>query len=319
MIDISVISAVLNIIWYFFTMLFFLYKFTSFFSYILNFGRFCWKLLTSVRYISNFLIYRQNYTPIETEYENAYISENPSYFSKFKNNIKKIYHKAYYKIFKKHHPNSIHHNLFSTPLQTYETSDSSIYHTQNSQESLENKLFHQHLDHLNNSEQIDQSVTDLQNFRTPSIITRHTYSSPYSNNINRSYMQNSHTNHLAQLNHSYVNHSLHFSPYSGNTNNGNTKTKTYNVEDSNVLFQSQFIQNKFNNPENSSTVINMNLEPSLNKISEQISEQLSNTLPFALTNNSTQDNNSDSIYNDPLNNYENEDENNPLLTIKDYI
>lgn len=300
MIDISVISAVLNIIWYFFTMLFFLYKFTSFFSYILNFGRFCWKLLTSVRYISNFLIYRQNYTPIERE---IYISENPSYFSKIKNNIKKTYHKAYYKIFKKHHHNSVNNNLFSTPLQTYETSDSSIYNTQNSQESLENKLFHQHLDYLNNSEQIDNSIT-------PSIITRHTYSSPYSNNINRSYMQNSHTNHLAQLNHSYVNHSLHFPPYSGNTN-----IKTYNVEDSNVLFQSQFIQNKFNNSYNSSTVVNMNLEPSLNKLSEQISD----TLPFALTNNSIQDNNSDSIYNDPLNNYENEDENNPLLTIKDYI
>lgn len=302
MVDISVVSAILNIIWYFFTMLFFLYKFTSFFSYILNFGRFCWKLLTSIRYISNFIVYRQNYTPIETDiYNSENENTNPSYFSRFKNNIKKMYHKVYYKIFKKYHPNSLHNNLFSTPLQTYETSDSSIYHTQDSQESLENKLFNQHIDNLNNSE----SITDLQN---KNIITRHTYLSPYSNNINRSYMQNSNINHLAQLNHSYMNHSLHFAPHNYNDN---IKTKTYNVEDSNVLFQSHFIQNKFNNPHDSSTVINMGKQ----------SEQLSNTLPFALNNFNSEENNSDSIYKDPLNNYENDNDNEdqPLLSIKDYI
>lgn len=53
MIDIYFIQSILNIIWYIFSILFVLYKFTSFFSYIWNFIKFLGKFTKGVIYVSD--------------------------------------------------------------------------------------------------------------------------------------------------------------------------------------------------------------------------------------------------------------------------
>lgn len=53
MIDIFFVNTVINIIWYIFSILFVLYKFTSFFSYIYNFGKFLGTLTQGAFYIKD--------------------------------------------------------------------------------------------------------------------------------------------------------------------------------------------------------------------------------------------------------------------------
>ena len=56
MIDIYLINTVINIIWYIFSILFVLYKFTSFFKYIYNFGKFLGKLTQNIFYVKDLVV-----------------------------------------------------------------------------------------------------------------------------------------------------------------------------------------------------------------------------------------------------------------------
>ena len=51
MIDLYLFNTIVNTIWYIFTILFVLYRFTSFFSYIYNFVRFCGKLFNGIYFV----------------------------------------------------------------------------------------------------------------------------------------------------------------------------------------------------------------------------------------------------------------------------
>ena len=66
MMDIYLFSAITNIVWYCFTVLFLLYKFTSFFSYIYNFIVFSGRLFNGVKWLGdkvyNFIMYRRGYS-----------------------------------------------------------------------------------------------------------------------------------------------------------------------------------------------------------------------------------------------------------------
>lgn len=86
MIDIIIVQNIFNIIWYIFTMLFLLYKFTSFFTYIYNFGKFLGKLTQGILYIKNrtslFLKNRRNeYVNVETNQT----THNKSILTRIKN------------------------------------------------------------------------------------------------------------------------------------------------------------------------------------------------------------------------------------------
>jgi hypothetical protein len=49
--DLYLFNTIINTIWYLFTILFVLYRFTSFFSYIYNFSKFCYKLWNGIVYL----------------------------------------------------------------------------------------------------------------------------------------------------------------------------------------------------------------------------------------------------------------------------
>jgi len=91
MIDLLLLNTVLNIVWYAFTSLFLLYKFTSFFSYMYNFAKFSGKVLSGGAYICSRLYMRIRY-PSTTEpllnesSRNSIFSKVKSFFG-FKNNI----------------------------------------------------------------------------------------------------------------------------------------------------------------------------------------------------------------------------------------
>ena len=340
--DITVLSAIINIAWYIGTSLFLLFKFTSLFSYAINFSKFCWRLLTSVKYLSNLIFYKKKYTLVQTneddiEHQEISLNENKSFFSKIKSGIKKIYYKTYHYIFNKHHPNSIKSQYPSTPLTTYETTDSSMY-INNSHNSVENQLFYQQLDNLNNSEYATQ-VTNNVNYNH-----RNYQNSYYNNTLGRSYLNKSyinqslyhpdfnntnrnynHSNNYSNNNYNYsnnnmdnidnmdnnksfINQKLYYHDYNMdnmdnmdnidntdniddmdsdikiniNLENENAPKNIFNIQDSNELFKSHFINDNLNN------------------------NKFTNSMPFAvytqpfINENENLSNSTPSIYKDPL-------------------
>lgn len=84
MIDIYFVNSVINIIWYIFSILFVLYKFTSFFSYIYNFGKFLGQLTQGVFYVKDRVV------EFTEHRRNQYITRpnvpsEQSFFSRMKN------------------------------------------------------------------------------------------------------------------------------------------------------------------------------------------------------------------------------------------
>lgn len=69
MFDLYLFNTIINTIWYIFTILFVLYRFTSFFSYIYNFSRFCGKIFTGIKYVYNYINSKNihNYHNIDIE------------------------------------------------------------------------------------------------------------------------------------------------------------------------------------------------------------------------------------------------------------
>jgi hypothetical protein len=84
MIDIYFVNTIFNIIWYVFSILFVLYKFTSFFSYIYNFGKFLGQLTQGVFYVKDRVVQFTEHR------RNQYITRpstpsQQSFFSRIKN------------------------------------------------------------------------------------------------------------------------------------------------------------------------------------------------------------------------------------------
>lgn len=69
--DLYLFNTIINTIWYLFTILFVLYRFTSFFSYIYNFSKFCYKLWNGIVYIVDqlkiYLRKRKGYIYLEND------------------------------------------------------------------------------------------------------------------------------------------------------------------------------------------------------------------------------------------------------------
>ena len=92
MIDIYFVNSVINIIWYIFSILFVLYKFTSFFTYIYNFGKFLGKLTQNIFYVKDrvveFTEQRRNQyitRPLQPSQVSQVKSQN--LFTRMKNNV----------------------------------------------------------------------------------------------------------------------------------------------------------------------------------------------------------------------------------------
>jgi len=96
MIDLYLFNTIINTIWYIFTVLFVLYRFTSFFNYIYNFIKFCSKLFSGVTYLINkvntYINYPNNYT--YSELESQINTPKPTFFQKCKTYIKSFFYKT---------------------------------------------------------------------------------------------------------------------------------------------------------------------------------------------------------------------------------
>jgi len=98
MFDLYLFNTIINALWYLFTVLFVLYRYTKFFTYIYNFVRFCGKLVTGASYVYSFI----NPPPPQVDLEAQYLQENKkkTLYSKCKGYIVKNYNYYYRKFFK---------------------------------------------------------------------------------------------------------------------------------------------------------------------------------------------------------------------------
>jgi hypothetical protein len=100
MFDLYLFNTIINALWYLFTVLFVLYKYTKFFTYIYNFVRFCGKLVTGASYVYSFI----NPPPPQVDLEAQYLQENrnkkKTLYSKCKGYLIKNYNYYYRKFFK---------------------------------------------------------------------------------------------------------------------------------------------------------------------------------------------------------------------------
>lgn len=117
MIDLYLFNTVMNTIWYVFTILFVLYRFTSFFSYIYNFLRFCANLWSWITWgwneIVAFIRRKQGYVRLDPENpqdtEHLLPGRNQSnsqstWWSRFRQVSVNMYQRAYTWIFGRPHP-----------------------------------------------------------------------------------------------------------------------------------------------------------------------------------------------------------------------
>lgn len=166
MIDLYLFNTIINTIWYIFTILFLLYRFTSFFSYIYNFVRFCGKLFNGIYYVYDqiriYLRKRRGYIYLESddiEAQNKDIllpqqhTKHKTLFEKCKDYFNKQYDYYYFKFFgKRRNLNNITRQDRTTHINLTETTYSSNSINNYSKQS-ERDLFDKQLSELcaNNS------------------------------------------------------------------------------------------------------------------------------------------------------------------------
>ena len=98
MFDLYLFNTVINTLWYLFTILFVLYKYTAFFGYIYNFVKFCGKLFSGVSYVYKYITGNNNLNRVDIESQNNQ-NNNKTFYQKCKNYITKNYNYYYRKIF----------------------------------------------------------------------------------------------------------------------------------------------------------------------------------------------------------------------------
>lgn len=164
MFDLYLFNTIVNVLWYLFTVLFVLYRYTTFFSYIYNFIRFCGKLFTGVSYIYKYI----NPVP-QVDLEAQYLQENrnkrETIYNRCKGYIVKNYNYYYRKFFKQQGTINEYSELNAFPLtETNYGSDvnfSTQLHTSNEiskkrenniLKKRENDMFNKKMQELEHSE-----------------------------------------------------------------------------------------------------------------------------------------------------------------------
>jgi len=275
--DIYFLQSILNIIWYVFSILFVLYKFTSFFSYIWNFIKFLGKFTKGIAYaVEQFKIFitkRNNQRSELPRYDNEngtddisnYFtnrgidirddpglrrnSKHQSFFTKTKTKLNNL-------IFGKPNHNYIpltdtrlsyiNSNLIETEINNTKKDDTDLT-LQIKKNDLEKSMFAKHIDSAMQSNYSDAS--DMDGFKNVKINFQSSsfYPPPHTKNNNDSYMQSS-----------LLNSELTENPFAEELSNNNLDNRVDNQVDnnldnkddhkqnenidSNVLFESTFIK-----------------------------------------------------------------------------
>jgi len=235
--DLLVINQMLNAVWYIFTIVFILYKFTTFFSHAYNFIKFCGKLISGGKYLCGlcFNYFQQKQSHQNHEYtqqviddaDNENINETSSLLGEKENSIfdtvqnyaTNVYHNAYYKVFGKLHPRS-KANYVELPLYNSQTPD------------------------INPIQNINKNVIN-------SFSKNHDYSSLTNSNVNYNYSNNSQSNSSFNSNYFRNSNMLYTIPLNESYENyqkikNTPKTKPFGINDSDILFNSSFINTNLN-------------------------------------------------------------------------
>lgn len=265
MIDLYLFNTIANTIWYIFTILFVLYKFTSFFSYTYNFIKFCGKLFTWIKYLYDQIVLyikkRQGYTLLQTDdLEYQPITPNQSIYQKIKQYFHSNFNHYYKRFFKRtHNSTSAQHTdiplteTISTSVQT-NIKNESYYNKSSEQEYFDKKM-----DDLCNNSSImfDSKLNDDHNnhnmFHSVNLNDTHLYYDiNYSIKSDINFKPNL-TSNLIKNNLNYSNSDVESSVpllYVDNSNQNSSKPLPYNMENSNMLFNSEFISNAISGTNN---------------------------------------------------------------------
>ena len=158
MIDLYLLSIIINSIWYLFTILFVLYRFTSFFSYIYNFARFCGKIFVGIKYVGEQVLYRFTNNPLYTDIEaqTSFIEQQQpeTIYQMCKNKLQSYY----YSIFGKPNVNSPYYRTRSRSVFTETTYHNPFTSSEFTSKQMENEMFNNHFNELCANE----SVLDTQ-------------------------------------------------------------------------------------------------------------------------------------------------------------
>lgn len=134
--DLYLLNTIVNIIWYIFTSIFLLYRFTTFFSYLLNITRFCGTLWHGMTYITGFCIRDSNdYVPIANAPQKTYFQRTKDYVSTW---------------FK---PKQ---NVHTSPIPLYQTQTSTLFTPTSHLLHEESLLFDKHMQDLSNESDEDR-------------------------------------------------------------------------------------------------------------------------------------------------------------------
>lgn len=167
MIDLYLFNTIVNTIWYIFTILFVLYRFTSFFSYIYNFVRFCGKLFNGIYFVYDqiriYIRKRRGYVYLSSddiEAQNHDIllpdqnSKHKTLLQKCKDYFTQKYDYYYFKIFGRRRNFVSVRQDNNNPIHLTETSYSSNNFNNYSRQS-ERELFDKQLSELCADKSID--------------------------------------------------------------------------------------------------------------------------------------------------------------------
>jgi hypothetical protein len=250
--DIYFFSTLLNIIWYIFTIIFVLYKFTSFFSYAYNFFRFCGKLFNGVVWLKNqvsdYIQRKRGYIRLSNDHEILLPQQNKQHQSIFQ----KLYNNTYNFIFGKQSSPNQPIQLDESIRESYIDKNQRFFNTSNNNPLLNNNR-------KSSTPSINISIESNQDYNS------------FNNNSNKSNCNKSNinTNNNNDINNYFESVLLSSYPIGNFTNQHNQfnhesdfelqeiksdfkEPKPYNVDSSSMLMHSDFIH----------TIQNKNIKPS---------------------------------------------------------
>lgn len=236
-------NTIMNTVWYIFTILFILYRFTTFFSHAYNFLRFCGKLISGGKYVCglciNYFKQKEIIQPEtevidETNIDNDQIDvfedkQNNSFLGKIKSASVNIYYGIYHRIFGKHHPQS-QENYVELPMYK-----SSHIHESNDLQNINKNII--------NSYSKNQNYSSLIQSNYPKSSSNYeSYNYPYHNNHNHN-----HNHNITSSLYNKHSHLLYNIPMDESINSEIIMPKPFGLDDSTLLLESSFINTKINN------------------------------------------------------------------------
>lgn len=245
MFDLYLFNTIINTVWYIFTILFVLYKFTSFFSYIYNFVRFCGKLFNGGYYVYDqiriYIRKRRGYTNLSSDDIEAQSTEyllpnqniqHKTLFQTCKDYVTKQYDYYYFRLFGKKRSSSQQTQRKSNDINIQLTETSFTNSESYSKEKLyERNLFDKQLSELcanNSSIEFNDYIEQHQQLKR----------SMEASDDNMFKSVELHNNNTGSSFTSYL---------FGSKDSNVSKDKPYNVSNSNLLFDSEFITQQSQN------------------------------------------------------------------------